>query len=373
MIIHCNQPNFYFAELLLLFGLFINTSCQSPKGSGSDIASNIQVKELQDTAKPDFSNNIMIVYQDTKESYWFGSWQDGLFRYDGDSIGHFTTEDGLASNRIDEIKEDQSGNIYLTTPGGICRYDGQQFTTLPAPAVKDNDWKLNSGDLWFKNPISQGHVYRYDGKQLHNLKLPPTPPGEDFIASHPNAPSPYGVYTIYEDDQGYIWFGTAVLGVCRYDGKTFDWISEPDVNELHDGPSNGVRSIVQDEHGDFWFNTAYRYRIRETNSSGMVLRDPPPFYEPIKSIGSLDGKPDGDLYEYLSITKDHNQNLWIATYDDGVWKYDGTTITHYRVQDRNQDITLFSIYMDHQGILWLGTHENGVFKFNGHEFVRFVP
>jgi len=77
------------------------------------------------------------------------------------------------------------------------------------------------------------------------------------------------------------------------------------------------------------------------------------------------------LDEYLSTVRDNNNNLWFVTYRSGVWKYDGTKITHYVVQENSKDITLFSIYKDNNGVLWLGTHENGAFKFNGTTFEKF--
>ncbi|MEZ4799753.1 MAG: two-component regulator propeller domain-containing protein [Flavobacteriales bacterium] len=91
-----------------------------------------------------------------------------------------------------------------------------------------------------------------------------------------------------------------------------------------------------------------------------------------KSIGGLDGKVDSNLDEYLSTVKDNDDNLWFVTYRDGVWKYDGTNITHYVVKDNAEEITLFSIYKDNKGDLWLGTHEHGAYKFNGSEFVKFT-
>ncbi|MGB0403922.1 MAG: hypothetical protein ACPGEG_07485 [Salibacteraceae bacterium] len=59
------------------------------------------------------------------------------------------------------------------------------------------------------------------------------------------------------------------------------------------------------------------------------------------------------------------------TYLDGVWKYDGTTITHYTVQVKSQQIALFSIYKDNKGDLWLGTQEHGAFIFDGQKFEKF--
>jgi len=85
----------------------------------------------------------------------------------------------------------------------------------------------------------------------------------------------------------------------------------------------------------------------------------------------LDGKNNGNLIEYLSIAKDNNNELWIVTYNAGVWRYDGSNITHYPVQDDGKHINLFSIYKDNNGDLWLGTQANGVFKFNGKTFKKF--
>ncbi|HPI53847.1 MAG TPA: two-component regulator propeller domain-containing protein, partial [Chitinophagaceae bacterium] len=95
------------------------------------------------------------------------------------------------------------------------------------------------------------------------------------------------------------------------------------------------------------------------------------FYKRIESIGSLDGKSNGELTEYLSITQDNQNSLWIATYSDGVWKYDGQKVIHYSVQSKGKDVTLFYIYSDRQGNIWLGTHENGVFRLNGTTFEKF--
>lgn len=94
-------------------------------------------------------------------------------------------------------------------------------------------------------------VYRFDGNTLYELTLP----------KPPNLSNPFEVYSIYKDIKGNIWFGTNPVGVCRYDGKSFDWITEEDVTEFRNGGANGVRSITEDKNGDFWFNTEYRYTL----------------------------------------------------------------------------------------------------------------
>jgi ligand-binding sensor domain-containing protein len=171
---------------------------------------------------------------------------------------------------------------------------------------------------------------------------------------------------VYKDSRGHIWFGTAALGAGRYNGKTFDWLLEEDVTELHDGPANGVRSVVEDAEGNFWFNANYKYAMND----GPITAGGK-FYTRIKSIGGLDGKPNDILSEYLSCVRDSQGHLWFATYSLGAWKYDGKQVTHYPVQVNGQDIHLFYVYEDNAGTLWLGTHENGAFRFNGSAFEPF--
>jgi ligand-binding sensor domain-containing protein len=316
------------------------------------------------------SNNIMVIHQDKKNNYWFGSWQDGIYKYDGNALIHFTTKDGLLDNRIDEIKEDPSGNIYLTTGKGVCLFNGHTFSTLNEKIGLNNHWKLSPNDMWFKGVGYAGFVYRYDGQHLYKLQMPKNKLGEDYVSKNPTHPTPYAVYTIYQDSKGNIWFGTGALGTMRFNGKDFDWISEKDVAEIFNDPdegANGVRSITEDKNGDFWFNTAFRYSVYDSITSKSKS-----FYTRKESIGNLDGKKDSNLDEYLSVVRDDDNNLWFVTYRDGVWKYDGTNITHYAVQENEKNIFLFCIYKDNNGDLWLGTHENGAYKFNGTSFEKFI-
>ena len=361
---------------ILIFAILLTlwTSCNAQNNLQADHKTNhtnLITTASADTVK-ELGNNIMLVYQDKQHNYWFGSWQDGLYKYDGKIILHYTTSTGFPNNRIDEIKEDDSGNIYFNTSSGILKYNGNTFTTLKVSDLH-SDWKLEPNDVWFKDGWNSGFIFRYDGHLLYKLKLPKIKVGEDYILKNPNNPNPYTVYSMYKDSKGNIWFGTGALGAFRFNGKTFDWIVEKDVAEIYNDPSepsNGVRSIIEDQDGYFWFNSKFRYKIYDTYSN---KKQDSLFYKREKSIGSLDGKPDGNLIEYLSIAKDNKNELWIATYNAGVWGYNGKNITHYIVKNNSKEITLFSIYKDNMGNLWLGTHESGAYKFNGETFEKFKP
>jgi ligand-binding sensor domain-containing protein len=73
------------------------------------------------------------IFEDRSGNLWFGGdHKDGpLCRYDGTSVTHFTTKDGLSNNSVWCIVEDRSGNLWFGTRGmGLCRYDGKSFTNF---------------------------------------------------------------------------------------------------------------------------------------------------------------------------------------------------------------------------------------------------
>jgi ligand-binding sensor domain-containing protein len=329
-------------------------------GRKPDIARGEKVSE--------FDKAIWHVFQARNNDYWFGSHDLGAYRYDGKSLVKFTTKDGLASNQVTGFQQDPAGNIYIASGEGISKFNGQGFITLGVSTDSSpSDWKIYRDDLWFCGPPNTGVVYRYDGTWLHRLEFPRTNDGDEHYRQvprslYPNAKySPYDVYKIFRDSQGNLWFATASLGVCRYDGKSHSWLPE---SELQNG-SFGARSIVEDKDGKFWFcDTLHRYEVD--------LADPaaPRFNKEagIRDPGDPNRTPVAGI---MSCTLDSSGALWMATYGAGVWRFDGKDLTHYPVTDGDKAINLFSICQDNQGVLWLGTQNSGPFRFNGKSFEKF--
>lgn len=354
-------------NLILLFCLLtMFTSCNGQKPSG------VANGTIGDTVS-ELDASILIVYQDKKNNFWFGSRVQGVYKYDGKNIIHFTRKDGLCSDGIWGIQEDKFGNIYFDTQEGVSKFDGRSFNTLPVSPADENKWELAQDDLWFKGNWNENGPYRYDGKSLFHLKFPKHYLEDEVRRSTPNATwSPYGLYTLYKDRKEIIWFGTSNVGICRYDGKSVSWLYEKQLTETPEGGSFGIRSIFEDKEGKFWFcNTRYRYNISPTNltEQGKTLVK----YKREKGIDNLKA-PDGkDMIYFMSVVEDAIGDLWMVSHNQGVWRYDGKNVTHYPVKDGSKDITLFSIYTDRQGELWLGTHDAGAYKFNGKTFEKFKP
>ncbi len=72
--------------------------------------------------------NAMVLYTDLKGRLWIGTNDNGLVCYNPDlgQIRFFTTADGLCSNSIRGILQDEYGDFYISTSTYICRLSARQ-------------------------------------------------------------------------------------------------------------------------------------------------------------------------------------------------------------------------------------------------------
>src|SRR5262249_25510406 len=150
---------------------------------------------------------------------------------------------------------------------------------------------------------------------------------------------------IFKDSKGNVWFGTAVLCACRYDGKSFAWLSEEELRN----DNFCLRSIIEDKDGKFWVsNSLHRYAVG-------LSADASQWYRKEKGIGDLSGHKQGEYDYFMSSVIGDDGAMWMAILGGVVWRYDGKTMTQYPVTNDGKPHRIFSIYKDGQGVLWLGT------------------
>lgn len=124
-------------------------------------------------------------------------------------ITSFTADDGLAGTQVWDVHLDRRGYLWVGTSWGLCRYDGERFTTLsvpeglPSPTAR-TIVEDGAGDLWIG---TNSGVARYDGKRVIAV--------ED-LAGLPRAT----VWASAVDRDGRLWFGTEV-GLASFDGSRF--------------------------------------------------------------------------------------------------------------------------------------------------------
>ncbi|RYD78690.1 MAG: hypothetical protein EOP53_10810 [Sphingobacteriales bacterium] len=207
-------------------------------------------------------NAVWSMMQDKTGKIWIGTFDDGIYCYDGKSFTHFLHNDnvinksGVRLAAVNSIVEDKDGNIWFATWfEGLCRYDGKELTSF-----KPNGeiWysfilKDNNEDLWIGRRTKG--VMLYDGKKFTNIVQ-----GGTLDSC--------GVSPILQDKTGKIWFGSihsnmslreTLGGLWSYDGKFFKNYTAKDGLE-----NNNIWSAVEDKNGNLWFG-ARNYDLYQFN------------------------------------------------------------------------------------------------------------
>lgn len=309
----------------------------------------------------ELGKDIRHVLQDKNGHYWFATYGEGLYRYDGEALRQITDKDGLCSNFVSDIQEDIAGNLWFNTSEGLCKFDGKNFInftdTLTHVSIERLDFK--SDDLFF---CYNGIVYRYDGSSFTKFIIHPA----TYKPSPADLDRPYGVYCVLKDKSGNLWFGTDQKGVCRYDGKTFTYFT------AHGLSGGAVRALFQDKNGHIWFgNNGYGlFRYDGRTLANFTEENELGNSDFVNKRATSTGKP--NLARVWTINEDKAGNLWIGTIDHGAWRYDGKRLKNFTVKDGLANNKVSTIYKDKQNDLWYITEGGGICKFNGQTFDAFT-
>ena len=352
----------------MLFSILkIFYSCNSQ--GNIDNAQMLHKQESNIGIKTALDSKATIIYQDKKDDLWFASEEKGVYKYDGENLILFTSNDGLKSYRIISVQEDNLGNLYFDTPEGVYKYNGKKFITLSVVDSKESEtvWKSGPKDLWFRIGWDKRGPYRYDGKNLYHLKFPKNKIEDKFYKKYSNTSlNPYAIYSVYKDSKGNIWFGTAYMGIYLFDGKEICWMYENHLTEAPQGGDFGIRSIVEDQDGNYWIcNANYKYTLLPNNKEGDGLKE----IKYTRQVG-IENIVKENLYFY-SMETNSNGDLLMFANEAGQWLNNGKELTQFFIKDGEQNISPTSMYKDNQGTLWFGTDKYGIYKYNGNTFKKF--
>lgn len=154
------------------------------------------------------------------------------------------------------------------------------------------------------------------------------------------------VHCIYQDQGGWIWFGTS-QGLCRFDGYQFmNFKNDPDNPRSLRGDL--VRVIFEDSHGTLWIGT-------EGGGLNLFDRNNEDFVHFTADSGDPSGLSGNTVN---AIVEAPDGGLWIGT-DAGLQHFDLRTHQADRslkVSDAGlSDNFIRSLLMDRNGSLWIGT------------------
>lgn len=202
------------------------------------------------------------------------------------------------------------------------------------------------GYIWFG---TQDGLNKFDGYDITIYKHDPE---DDYSLSHDD------IRVIYEDKRGNLWIGTQVRGLNLYDREMDRFIHYVGSSEDEDWQtlsSNTVWTMLEDSRENFWVGTSYGLNLmnREEGTFSRIFSDE-------NDPSSLSHNHISKLYE------DTNGTLWVGT-SEGLNELNrkDTTFTRYLHPDGEIDHAvprfIRAIYEDRQGMLWVGTEEHGLY------------
>jgi ligand-binding sensor domain-containing protein len=338
---------------------------------------------------PEKQSRISQIFQDGNGKLWFVG--DGVSTFNGKIWKTYTMEDGLGSNSVASITEDNQGGIWLGTWFWICgcegspkyiegvsRFNGQKWNVLgkeiglddndPASGIKVNAMAVdNKGGIWFGTSLS-GAIY-FDGKTSKTFTV------ADGLADNT-------ITDIKIADDGTVWFATW-HGLTSYSQNKFNIF--PETNNLM------IHSVEIAPDKSIWFGTDYGiFHLIRNKLTSLITSDnlPSTRVSDIDSnqqgavwIGTLRGAVYTDGAKWQSITKSDglpsNEVDVIRIAPDGtLWIGTGQGLAHlvnktWSVYHEGRfDYELYDLVFDKSGGLWVSSYD--LHYFDGIKWTKYV-
>lgn len=287
------------------------------------------------------SNRVNAIAEDQQGYLWIAT-RDGLARYDGVGFRVWRVDEGLGDNYVWTVHVDAQDRVWVgTRRGGVTMLDASRTTfthynhdTYPEIGV-DDVWSVMStrdGAIWFGTSVSGLYRLAPDGSLQHF----------ESDADDPRSLPSNGVSYIVPATDGTLWIGTK-NGVARWTGRDFEPVRMPA------NASRMVNGLVSDPEGDLWIGLQGNGAVRRANGvTEMMAEIDPVLRAPVLHMlvedrqgaqwfdtrsglaRKIDGRiEDVPLYSFASrgpvrpawssAFQDREGGLWFASTDAGLW------------------------------------------------------
>ena len=341
---------------------------------------------------------------------WIGTVTIGVFTYSYTNgwINHYINENINLSYPISDIEIDQDLTVWLATYGkGLIRYKNDVWTNIDG-LPSDDLWAVSvnpDGDVWVGS--NGGGLYLYENSNWH------------FYNSANSGISSNQITALYCDDEGKIWSCNVFGGVDIFDGNTWEKLKvtslyNNDVKNLwYDNQntmyvqnqlgvilsiSNGEIDSVYDAANEFYPSA---FTVHPSNSTVWAVSAGLTQTKLARQVGqnwiienniSIFGNEPatdfvidqnevkwiakyGHLYKVLNnqmvdvqytnesspgdikgLGVDANNVLWVASFGEGVFYYDGASWKKYNTSNSSCPSNyVLSLAIDHNNNKWIGT------------------
>jgi ligand-binding sensor domain-containing protein/signal transduction histidine kinase len=288
------------------------------------------------------SNSVHDILQDESGTLWIATWE-GLSKLlpGTQEFITYTTANGLPSNNVVDLLQDREGNLWFATTKGISKLTGETFVNYGESEGLPGEFLLQvtldaNDDLWFVG--TNGACRLTEGTFV---------PVEALRGQH--------VLSVAVDDMDIVWFGTTNGIVKCANGSVLARYTT--TNRL---PDKAIHSIFHDSRGRIWFG----FRAGVSQLWEGKFRN---LYGDANS--PLEPGMNEDHAKYplvIGMTEDEEGTVWFATYRHGVYKFPATydSDSNWVKVDIPISFRTRAILCDRNNKLWIGTRLDGVFRYD---------
>jgi ligand-binding sensor domain-containing protein len=374
------------------------------------------------------SNKVEHITKDANGNIWIGTYDQAIAKYDGTNWTAYAYPNNFFNSLSTTVETycvevDNQGIVWIGTSEGLARFDGTNWNLYHSQngaIIFQDVWALevdSQGDLL----IAGNDVFKFNGTTFTN------------ISSTTNL-NFYGDAILFEASNGDIWASTKFGAIGIFDGTNWTeynnsngaipFVSVYDLGESTTGEmfftsnlgkyvlQNGtwtLQAIVSntyvtdselevyfyDNQGNEWFGNGHDLvKNNGTNLTHIAVKTNGINSNEILSVKEYNGLKyilteddivtfDGSTWETLSIPSNlelksiqvgNAQNIWLNTYGDGVFNWNGTTWTNYNTSNS----AILTNYL--KDILWDEGKQTlwarggtGLVKFDGTIWTYFDP
>lgn len=155
-----------------------------------------------------YANFVNVFLEDSRGNMWWGT-EDGLKKFDGNQIIHYTINNGLSGYSISSLFEDSKGNIWIGYSDSpyVTKLTGTKFTEVDLWTGENSVWvrdigEDNMGNLYFTS-FGTGLI-KYDGITFRAMTTETSQIPDDYLLS----------FMVGNDNN--LWVGTYEQGIAKF-------------------------------------------------------------------------------------------------------------------------------------------------------------
>jgi len=272
---------------------------------------------------------------DKHGNLWVGT-GDGLIKVTETELIRLGTQEGLISNRVDQLLASQDGGIWILTSGGLQKSANERFDTILTRETMTEQissirslYEHSNGDLYLCGRKTFA-VLESGSRQVESIEF------EKIESVSGKLPVVFSSLVLGSDE---FWLGTEG-GVYRGNQRLVKSLYEVDSNV---------------STGNIWFTRLIRSRHKRV----WFFSNFPGLY---RFAAGLDSEP--ELIQGLETTEvrcfmeDQEGNFWIGTRFSGLFRLKSHKIRTLSKQDGLFNDTVWSVTEDSDGVIWIGADSN---------------